>query len=150
MNSSLFLCHAHLYASALSMVRGFSRDTSLLFVAVLSDFVSFPELSGWTFRIAVARCRTHWKRFSRNVIATQITLLRLLPICRFVKEKRPFPGDFTNFWILYQYFPRSSPALYHFFSHSHKNTIVRHYRTPHRTRHTHAGCVRDAAPYRVS
>ena len=75
----------------------------------------FPELSGGASPITVAGGRTPGNVSCFNVIATQITWLRLLPFCRFVKEKRPFPGDFLNFWILYQYFSHYAPPPYSFF-----------------------------------
>ena len=115
MNSSLFLCYAHLYASAVSLVRGFCPGQLSIFVAVLCRFVPFPKLSGGTSGFAVAGCRTPWKRFIHHRIATQITMIRLMPFCRFVKEKRPFTMDFFNFWILYQYFPQQPPPPYSLF-----------------------------------
>ena len=115
MNLSLFLCHAHLYASAVSLVRGFCLGQLSYFVAVLCSFVLFPELSGRTSGFTVAGCRTPWKRFIHHRIATQITMIRLMPFCHFVKEKRPFPVESVNFWILYQYFPHQAPPPYSLF-----------------------------------
>ena len=129
MNSSLFLCHAHLYAGAVSLVRGFCpRYRACLCIPV----PCFCPLSGTFRRDFPGRCRHAsytLETFQGQSHATQITMIRLMPFCRFVKEKRPFLKEFRNFWILYQYPPLNAPALYPFFSHSHKNTIVRHHRT---------------------
>ena len=130
MNSLLFLCHAHLYASAMSLVRGFCRDSLYLFVAVLCGFVPFPKLSGGTSAAAVAGARTPWKRFITQSHATQITIIRLMPFCRFVKEKRPFLVDSFHIWILYPYSSHRNPPPCSFFCYSHKSTIVRPHRTP--------------------
>ena len=36
-------------------------------------------------------------------------MIRLMPFCRFVKEKRPFPGEFFNIWVLYPYSSHLTP-----------------------------------------